>query len=84
MQSHKYILEPYKGMSTRYRCPECNHRDKTFSRYIDSETGQHIADHVGRCDRESNCGNHYTPKQFSNKAFIMLENCNDISLDKLF
>ncbi len=70
-------------MNTRYRCPECN-KGKTFSRYIDTETGEHIADHVGRCERLDNCGNHYTPKQFSNKAFIMLENCNDISLDKLF
>jgi len=63
MQSYKYILEPYKGMNSRYRCPECN-KGKTFSRYIDTETGEHIADHVGRCNRVDNCGNHYTPKQY--------------------
>lgn len=64
MTEHKYILEPYKGMNTRYRCPTCQQRDKTFSRYIDTETGEHIHPSVGRCNRESNCGHHYTPKQY--------------------
>ncbi len=64
MNEHKYILEPYKGMNTRYRCPSCQQRDKTFSRYIDTETGKHIHPTVGRCNRESNCGHHYTPKQY--------------------
>ena len=64
MSEHKYILEPYKGMNTRYRCPICQQRDKTFSLYIDTETGEHIHPTVGRCNRESNCGNHYTPKQY--------------------
>jgi hypothetical protein len=73
MQSHKYILEPYKGMSSRYRCIECN-KGKTFSRYIDTETGEHIADHVGRCNRVDNCGNHYTPKQYFQE--------NNISFDR--
>lgn len=61
---HRYILEPYKGMNTRYRCPTCQQRDKTFSLYIDTETGEHIHPTVGRCNRESNCGQHYTPKQY--------------------
>lgn len=64
MSEHKYILEPYKGMNTRYRCPSCQQRDKTFSRYIDTETGEHIHPSVGRCNRESNCRHHYTPKQY--------------------
>jgi hypothetical protein len=64
MNEHKYILEPYKGMNTRYRCPSCQQRDKTFSLYIDTETGEHIHPSVGRCNRESNCGYHYTPKQY--------------------
>jgi hypothetical protein len=62
--AHRYILEPYKGMNTRYRCPSCQQRDKTFSLYIDTETGEHIHPTVGRCNRESNCGHHYTPKQY--------------------
>lgn len=64
MKDHKYILEPYKGMNTRYHCPSCQQRDKTFSLYIDTETGEHIHPTVGRCNRESNCGYHYTPKQY--------------------
>lgn len=74
MNEHKYILEPYKGMNTRYRCPSCQQRDKTFSRYIDTETGEHIHPSVGRCNRESNCGHHYTPKQYFQN--------NNISFDK--
>ena len=62
--AHRYILEPYKGMNTRYRCPCCQQKDKTFSLYIDTETGEHIHPSVGRCNRESNCGHHYTPKQY--------------------
>jgi hypothetical protein len=62
--AHRYILEPYKGMNTRYRCPTCQQRAKTFSLYIDTETGEHIHPTVGRCNRESNCGHHYTPKQY--------------------
>jgi hypothetical protein len=61
---HRYILEPYKGMNTRYQCPSCQQRDKTFSLYIDTGTGGHIHPTVGRCNRESNCGHHYTPKQY--------------------
>jgi hypothetical protein len=64
MIEHKYILEPYKGMNTRYRCPSCQQRDKTFSLYIYAETGKQINPSVGRCNRESNCGYHYTPKQY--------------------
>ena len=72
--AHRYILEPYKGMNTRYRCPSCQQRDKTFSLYIDTETGEHIHPTVGRCNRESNCGHHYTPKQYFQD--------NNISFDK--
>lgn len=64
MSEHRYILEPYKGMNTRYRCPSCQQRDKTFARYVDTATGEHLANHVGRCNRESSCGYHYTPKQY--------------------
>ncbi len=73
MKEHKYILEPYNGMNTRYRCPICQKRDKTFTLYIDNETGEHIHSTVGRCNRESKCGHHYTPKQYFQD--------NDISFD---
>ncbi len=64
MKEHIYMLEPYRGMNTRYRCPSCQQRDKTFSLYIDTETGKLIHPSVGRCNRESNCGYHYTPKKY--------------------
>lgn len=62
MNTNRYTLEPYKGMNTRYCCPNCDKRE--FVRYIDTETGKHVAPTVGRCNRESNCGYNYTPKQY--------------------
>jgi hypothetical protein len=64
MDKHQYILEPYRGMNTRYHCPSCKHKSKTFALYIDTETSKHLHPTVGRCNRESNCGYHYTPKQY--------------------
>ena len=64
MNEHRYILEPYKSLKSRYHCPACNSKEKTFARYIDTETGQYVSDIVGRCNRENNCGYHYTPKQY--------------------
>jgi hypothetical protein len=62
MDEHRYILEPYKGINTRYQCPGC--KQKEFTRYIDTRTGEYIHPTVGRCNRENNCGYHYTPKQY--------------------
>ncbi|MDP9078238.1 MAG: DUF6371 domain-containing protein [Bacteroidota bacterium] len=61
---YRYTLQPYSGPHSRYKCPECRHRNKTFTRYIDTETGEYLRDDVGRCDREVNCGYHYTPKAY--------------------
>jgi hypothetical protein len=62
---HRYILEPYNGISSRYRCPnpQCG-KSKTFARYIDTTTGEQLPEEVGRCNREHNCGYHLTPKQY--------------------
>jgi hypothetical protein len=62
--NHRYTLQPYQGLKSRYPCPKCQHRARTFKRYIDTQTNTHLADHVGRCDRVDNCGYHYTPKEF--------------------
>ena len=59
---HRFVLEKYKGMNTRYPCPGC--QKKRFVRYVDQTTGNHIYPDVGRCNRESNCGYHYTPKEY--------------------
>ena len=60
---HRYTLEPYAGIKSRYDCPLCNRRH-TFSRYIDTATGEHIGPEVGRCSRLINCGYHYKPSAY--------------------
>jgi hypothetical protein len=60
---YRFVLEPYNGMKTRYNCPICQNKNKTFSRYINTETGEYLSTKVGRCSRENSCGYHYTPKQ---------------------
>ncbi|MCO5949627.1 DUF6371 domain-containing protein [Mucilaginibacter flavidus] len=59
----RYTLQPYKGMWSRYTCPQCL-RHRVFSRYIDTATDEPIADDVGRCSREVNCGYHYKPSEY--------------------
>jgi hypothetical protein len=61
--THRYILEPYKGRASRYRCPSCGNPAQ-FTRYIDTETGEHLSPTVGKCNRVNNCGHHETPKQY--------------------
>ena len=73
MKNHRYILEPYKGMKSRYRCPSCN-KTKVFTKYIDTTTNEHLSDTVGYCSRLIKCGYHYKPKQYFQD--------NNISLDK--
>jgi hypothetical protein len=59
----QYQLEPYKGINSRYQCPACG-RAKQFTRYIHTETLQHLSDYTGKCNRMDKCGYHYTPKQY--------------------
>ena len=65
MSEYRYILEPYKGKDTRHDCPSCGNK-KQFARYIDTETGQYLANDVGRCNRLNECGHHKTPKDYFN------------------
>ncbi len=58
-----YTLEPYKYPSSRHTCPSCGAK-RQFARYINTESHEYLADHVGRCNREQNCSYHYTPKQY--------------------
>lgn len=69
MNTPKFILEPYKGMQSRYTCPRCG-QAKTFTRYIDTATRQYISRKVGRCNREDKCGYHYTPKQYFEDHYL--------------
>ena len=57
-----YSLQKYKGMATRHTCPNCGDRH-SFVYYVD---GNNVPLHpsVGRCNHESGCGYHYTPKEY--------------------
>ena len=46
MSAHRFILEPYKGVSTRHTCPN-SHRKTCFSKYIDTEKRIQFPDYVG-------------------------------------
>jgi hypothetical protein len=59
----KYTLERYKGSYSRHTCPQCGAKGE-FVRYVDSETGEPLADDVGRCNRESKCGYHQKPQDY--------------------
>ena len=64
MNTYRFILEKYRGISTRYICPQCG-RKHTFTRYIDTENNNnYLSDNVGKCNRLDKCGYHYTPKQY--------------------
>jgi hypothetical protein len=56
-------LQPYKGKDTRHDCPSCKAK-LSFTLYLDGNTYKPIHDNVGKCNRESKCGYHYTPKQY--------------------
>ena len=58
----RYSLQSYKGIATRHACPSCGDK-RSFAYYVDEEnTPLHSS--VGRCNHESSCGYHYTPKQY--------------------
>lgn len=77
MKTYRYTLQPYKGSNTRYTCPQCG-RKGVFVRYIDTLTGEHLADDTGRCNREQQCGYHKPPsseiKNQKEKSKIILSN----------
>lgn len=72
-------------MGTRYHCPHCKNRDKTFVRYIDSHTGEHVHPSVGRCNRAIKCGYHYSPRQYFHdhnipfNEYLTMHNVNSIN-----
>lgn len=63
MSTHRFVLEPYKGVSTRHTCPNC-HRQRCFSKYIDTEKQIQFPEYVGCCDHEQKCGYHFTPRDY--------------------
>lgn len=61
--SHRFILEPYKGPSTRHTCPQCR-KPRELARYVDTATGELLPEHVGKCNRADACGYHYPPRDY--------------------
>lgn len=61
-QYRTYTLQKYTGRNSRHTCPQCG-RPHCFSRYVDAD-GNILDETVGRCDHESSCGYHRTPKQY--------------------
>ena len=53
-RNYRFVLEPYNGPKSRYRCPSCQ-KPKVFTRYIDlGNSKEYIDAIVGRCDRAGN------------------------------
>lgn len=60
----QFILERYRsGGSNRFTCPHCGGK-KSFTRYVNTETGEYVADECGKCNHESSCGYHYPPREY--------------------
>lgn len=59
----EYVLETKNDGTNKYVCPECNHTTNTFTRYIESETGNYVDVIVGKCSRPE-CNYHLTPQRF--------------------
>lgn len=57
-----FQLEKYNGRNSRHCCPKCGD-PHSFTYYID-EAGNVLNRLVGRCNHESGCGYHYTPKEY--------------------
>jgi hypothetical protein len=57
-----FQLEKYRGSKTRHACPNCGLKGE-FARYVDGD-GKPLAETVGKCNRDSKCGYHRTPREF--------------------
>lgn len=61
---YKYSLDK---SSKKFICPKC--LKKSFVRYVDNETNAYLESQFGRCDKESSCKYHNTPKN-NNTLYI--------------
>lgn len=50
----KYIFQPY-ATNSKIDCPHCGGK-KTYSLYLDTESGELMSTEFGRCDRQNSCG----------------------------
>lgn len=60
---YRYSLDRRAGKKKSI-CPQCHRRSLTL--YVDNETGEPLSEYykVGRCDHESHCCYHYTPREY--------------------
>ena len=72
MSDYRFILEPYKSMKDKYKCPNCN--NKTFTRYIDTQNNDFINSDVGMCSRLIKCSYHLPPKKYFDNNNVTLDN----------
>ena len=59
---YRYQLAHYTRTADWLVCPNCGQRQ--LVPYVDSETGDILDPSCGRCNRESNCAYHLTPREF--------------------
>ena len=62
MKPHRFSLEKYSGMKSRFKCPECN--KKSFTKYVDNQNQKYLASYVGKCSRVEKCNYHFTPRMY--------------------
>ena len=59
---YKYHLQKYAGTASRHSCPACG-RPRCFTLYVD-DNNESLDPTVGKCDHDSSCGYHYTPREY--------------------
>ena len=75
--AHRFTLEKYRTPASRHTCPECGKR-REFTRYVDTLGEVEFPANVGKCNREMNCGYHYTPRQYFKDAGICFDRQGNI------
>ena len=55
-------LEKYKNKNQKHICPKCGKR--TFVLFYDYDNQCYINENVGKCDRATECGHSYSPKEY--------------------
>lgn len=62
MSEYRFHLQKY-SLGSKITCPSCG-KSRCFVRYVDEQGSIIFPGNVGKCDHESSCGYHYTPKEY--------------------
>lgn len=72
-KNYQYQLEKYQsGGKNRFDCPECKSK-KSFTRYINTKTGEYFGESYGMCNRLKTCGYHKYPESTGRNKKIYQE-----------